>query len=1374
MDDIADKYLPILKQLENSKPDAVSPKGAIGTYQIMPTTGAAFGYTPEDLKDPVKNEDAARKTVRDLVGRVGDDPDSVLTGYNAGTKALNAFRAAGRDLAALPAETQKYLTKGRSLFAAAAPKAPAATPQTTTNIAQLQDTMPTVPNFAPTGAPFEEKLSKAIAAGYSQDEINQYVSGEKAKAKAAGYSDDEISKYFGTVGGQPYPYATGNSVIDYFGKELYDHVTSAYNQIKTDWQKARTEDEAAQHDPTWWGAHQHLFYSFLADGKLPVDAFQAALSPIGAALDAVYTNPVANAMHFVQPGIPLDEQKRQVAQTLWGLSGEGGLVKAGEPAMSAATFPELVAGRVALATQKTGSATAVAGTEHITTNLEAMSVRTGESVPSLTERAQTDPVLREQLVGKFPPKPPEGSSHTPTPEGDFVIPKDETVFAPQTPKENQAALAKFEQMKPDEPRTTGQALDNIGAHIAQPIRPGFNVHDFGERLYEELFDDQAPWKRLIDAARDGKPMPSEFATDPVVLQRLATGSKGRAKYSLEVAQVDMNGTIQGPSFKDIMKPVSNGTDFTNFERYITAVRAEDWHAKRLDTGLDPADTAQVAGDAALKAQYDPVLKGLVQYRNNELAMMSDAGLISSDGVKKLIADEPYPIPFHRAIEGVKQKSGATGTVYQPVKAATGSERRILGPVEQIMRESIIRHDLAAHNIANDSVVSELEPAGFAFEKSKPMAINLTPEEINDIAARAGGQDVDGFDATIFRHFKFPVTDTELPVFRNGTAKIFGFTDPEAAKALRGMGRQAPAIFTKIMAGIARVQRASIVLNPAFPLRQILYDIPFQFTISDGVRNSLGEFLSGMYHGIANTPMNDLYKRSGAWRPLFDDIGDKYIRNQVAERYGQNGLLAGIRNTINTPFRALKGWSDLIYSAQRRGRFVAETKAGQGSAGQIEDIGQQAFDAAKAKRGGTQEKAQQASLDAMRSARQAQSDNVAREAMKATFHTDEKGSFSRVVNQGQLFFSAFMNMMKRTADAFNPTDPAKFAGSMAKAVAVYTVPALLNHYAYKDEPWYKETPEFVKDMGLIFPPLHEGGYPLFIPQSPLFRLLFGGIPRRIAEMHEGTGGFKDFIPSLLKEAIPFQATYNAALPIIENIANYSFYRGEPLYTGPKTSAQYQFTSYTSPAAKAIARTLSDIPLLKNFDLKPWQIDNMIQQAGPLIQGGVNAVASAVLPADKNQAPEKPLEDNIWTGAFFSRYPSASAASIQNFYQADQQFQTKHADIEKALTDNDMDTFRKLVAENPIAASTKYRPKDKPADLPQYLQLLAQNRQAGLVPSLNGLRRVRQEMSNLRDTEHKIIHDPTIDAPQKRQLLDQVYGSMIVDAKLGSTILGALGE
>jgi hypothetical protein len=108
--------LSTIRKLEGSGDSAVSPKGAIGRYQIMPDTARQYGMDPSRLTDPTYNEAAAKKILADLVKRYHGNAAEVLAGYNAGPGAADRFRKAGDDISVLPAETQKYVTRGQYLL----------------------------------------------------------------------------------------------------------------------------------------------------------------------------------------------------------------------------------------------------------------------------------------------------------------------------------------------------------------------------------------------------------------------------------------------------------------------------------------------------------------------------------------------------------------------------------------------------------------------------------------------------------------------------------------------------------------------------------------------------------------------------------------------------------------------------------------------------------------------------------------------------------------------------------------------------------------------------------------------------------------------------------------------------------------------------------------------------------------------------------------------------------------------------------------------------------------------------------------------------------------------------------------------------------
>jgi soluble lytic murein transglycosylase-like protein len=71
--------------------DAVSPKGAIGIMQLMPSTAADLHADP---RDPAQNADAGARYLRDLLEKYENDPHQVskaVAAYNAGPAAVDKF-----------------------------------------------------------------------------------------------------------------------------------------------------------------------------------------------------------------------------------------------------------------------------------------------------------------------------------------------------------------------------------------------------------------------------------------------------------------------------------------------------------------------------------------------------------------------------------------------------------------------------------------------------------------------------------------------------------------------------------------------------------------------------------------------------------------------------------------------------------------------------------------------------------------------------------------------------------------------------------------------------------------------------------------------------------------------------------------------------------------------------------------------------------------------------------------------------------------------------------------------------------------------------------------------------------------------------------
>lgn len=67
-------------------PDAVSPRGAVGLMQILPSTGGLYGSP--DLYDPSANLDAGTRYFARLLREFDGDLERALAGYNAGPAAV--------------------------------------------------------------------------------------------------------------------------------------------------------------------------------------------------------------------------------------------------------------------------------------------------------------------------------------------------------------------------------------------------------------------------------------------------------------------------------------------------------------------------------------------------------------------------------------------------------------------------------------------------------------------------------------------------------------------------------------------------------------------------------------------------------------------------------------------------------------------------------------------------------------------------------------------------------------------------------------------------------------------------------------------------------------------------------------------------------------------------------------------------------------------------------------------------------------------------------------------------------------------------------------------------------------------------------------
>jgi hypothetical protein len=115
------KLISAIKDVESgNNPAAVSPKGAMGTMQVMPGTARDPGFGIKPAKDFSPNE--LERVGQDYYGamlkKYGGDKKLALIAYNMGPGAADRWLAKGGNYQSLPGETQAYVPKVMSRYKA--------------------------------------------------------------------------------------------------------------------------------------------------------------------------------------------------------------------------------------------------------------------------------------------------------------------------------------------------------------------------------------------------------------------------------------------------------------------------------------------------------------------------------------------------------------------------------------------------------------------------------------------------------------------------------------------------------------------------------------------------------------------------------------------------------------------------------------------------------------------------------------------------------------------------------------------------------------------------------------------------------------------------------------------------------------------------------------------------------------------------------------------------------------------------------------------------------------------------------------------------------------------------------------------------------
>jgi hypothetical protein len=116
-----DFVLPMVMAESGFNQNAVSPSGAVGVMQLIPSTSKSLKVDPKNIDE---NIDGGMRLLKELVEnpKIGNDPYKVLAGYNASTETRNKFYESG-NLADLKDETINHMIKVSEYYGGDLPSA---------------------------------------------------------------------------------------------------------------------------------------------------------------------------------------------------------------------------------------------------------------------------------------------------------------------------------------------------------------------------------------------------------------------------------------------------------------------------------------------------------------------------------------------------------------------------------------------------------------------------------------------------------------------------------------------------------------------------------------------------------------------------------------------------------------------------------------------------------------------------------------------------------------------------------------------------------------------------------------------------------------------------------------------------------------------------------------------------------------------------------------------------------------------------------------------------------------------------------------------------------------------------------------------------
>jgi hypothetical protein len=774
---------------------------------------------------------------------------------------------------------------------------------------------------------------------------------------------------------------------------------------------------------------------------------------------------------------------------------------------------------------------------------------------------------------------------------------------------------------PDLKETLEHARSQIREYINQPPRARVHAQiDMEpkrrptvslESLYANMVDGLRPLQKVVGemAEMSGAPKPPT-EENAYELARLLAGWYGKADHFLKRGTFHPKTlAVTGKPLQSILKPVEGQLDA--LRDYMVSRRVIEKAKQGKETGVTKED-ARATIKAAGSPEIEKAAKELRAYNAELLQYLVDHGVIPNEQAAAMREMNEEYIPFYRLFDDTARAAaggkGKLAGLSSPVKRMKGSSRRLVDPLESIVKNTYTFISMAERNAVVQALVKQAaktEGAGRWVERV-PTPMKATNFELTEIKKKLEDAGLDLSDAeldtvaTVFRPAgSAPSKDNIVTAIVKGKRQFYQ-VDPELNRVLHGLDQEVISPLVRLMSMPARALRLGATgISPEFAFRNPVRDaftaaMQSQYNFKPGI-----DSIRGLFHVLGRDDLYWEWKRAGGQHAAMVSMDRTHLQQELDDL-----MASPLKNVARHPIEAMRMFGEATEAMTR----VGEYGLGRGA-------GASPRTAALASR--------EVSLDFARI-----------------------GNATRSMNM----ITAFFNANIQGTDKFFREHKSNPKRAMLKGLLGLTLPSMILYMLNRDDPEYQELPTWRKHFFWNVPtkglPIHDEIPFILIPKPFLWGMVYATIPESAMEWiykkdssaFDGIG--RDLLESMSPSIVPTGLT-----PPLEVATDYNLFTDNRLTPGylERLPKEFQTKAGTSEFSQLMARQLASM----GIKVSPIHLDHIIWG---YTAGAGRAVSNAVdrlLPGHKGK-PASAWADMPVVRAFVSRHPNPHARSVERFY------------------------------------------------------------------------------------------------------------------------------